>query len=634
MKKMRRIGRNSHLVKDSPEKIEESLGLLRGRIFIPLGVLVIFFVIIILRLWTLQVVNGYEYEIEAEGNRFRERQIPAPRGRILDQHGIEIVTNRPSFNVVMVRDRKGDKAKLFKQLSPVLKMSTNDLWEMVRKGSKNANHIPIMLKKDVDWNTLAYLENNNHSISGVRIEVQPVRVYHFGDLAANTIGYTGVITQDILKKSDRNIYRGGDVIGRLGLEKVRETDLRGRKGSRKSEVNHIGFEQRIIDKEEPTQGSDVYLTIDIALQQKAESLLKEQDRVGSVVVAEVNTGRLLTVASSPSRHLADFVGGISKEKWNVYLNDKLRTPLVNKPVQAIYPPGSVYKMVVAYAGLAEGLIDENSTTYCPGYYQLGNRKFRCWKRSGHGEVNLRMALGHSCDVYFYQLGERLGVDKIAEYATKFGLGRKTGVEIEGERAGLVPTKAWNKKIKKRSWQKGETLNLSIGQGYNQMTPLQICMMTTVLANNGTLYKPQIVEQVINSEGEIVEKFKPIINSEIKNPGNKFSLIREGMVEVVQGVRGTARKVAIPGIIIAGKTGTAQVVSLSKHKGLKKSEIPYKDRDHAWFTAYAPAENPVIAVTVMIEHGEAGGRVGGPIAREIIREYFKGKGLLKEEKKGD
>lgn len=628
---MRRLNRQTNLVKDSPEQVEKSLDLLRARIIVPVGILILFFAIIMLRLWTLQIVKGDEYQQEAESNRYRERQIPAPRGRILDQYGREIVSNRPSFNVVMVRDRKGDVGELLEKLSPVLKMTTTELWAMVRKGSKNANHIPILLKEDVDWDTLAYLENNNHSISGVRIEVQPVRVYHYEDLAANTIGYVGTITSKILKKSDPEIYRGGDIIGRIGLEKVREADLRGEKGTRKSEVNHIGFEQRLISKQEPMPGNDLYLTIDVALQQKAEQLLKDGDRVGSVVVAEVNTGRLLTVASAPTMHLADFEGGISTAKWNVLRDDILRTPLVNKPVQSPYPPGSVYKMVVAFAGLSEGLIDAETTSFCNGYYQLGNRKFRCWRRSGHGEVNLKTALGYSCDVYFYQLGERLGVDKIAEYSAKFGLGRKSGVEIAGERSGIIPTKAWNKRVKKRSWQKGQTLNLSIGQGSNQMTPLQVCMMTTVLANNGTLYKPQIVEKVRNPDGQIIERFEPIITSKIENSNHKFSLIREGMVEVVQGKKGTARKVAIPGLIIAGKTGTAQVVSLSKHKGLKKDEIPYKDRDHAWFTAYAPAEDPVIAVTVMIEHGQAGGGVAGPIAREVIREYFKNKEQAASEK---
>lgn len=610
-------------IEDITERDEGALDLLKKRLLPAAGLIVLFLVIIVLRLWFLQISNGEEYEKRAYGNRVRIRQLAPPRGHILDRNNREIVTNRPSFNVALIQEDSEDLGNVLKRIAPVLDMEVAELWEKIRQASDTPKYLPVLLKEDIDWQTLAYLENHNHEFSGIRTEVQPVRVYHYEDLAANIIGYLGSISKQELETADKTIYRGGDLIGKKGLEKLREEDLRGEKGHSYTEVDAKGFEQQLLKTVEPLPGRQLRLTLDVDLQQIAESYMAAGEKSGAVVAMEVKTGRLLVAASAPTIHISDFVGGISTEKWQALL-DNPKHPLINKVVQASYPPGSTYKMVTAMAGLAKGVIDNDTVFYCPGYYSFGNRRYRCWKHSGHGPVNLLKAIGESCDVYFYQVGLKVGVDVLAEYAEKLGLGKKTGIEMEYEKSGLAPTKKWKEKYRNAKWQDGETLSVAIGQGFNLVTPLQMCSMTATLANGGKLYRPQLIEQVIDPEGKIIETFAPELVSEITGLDQYFKTIRRGMEEVVQGKRGTARSVAIEGLRIGGKTGTAQVVKVAQYRGLKEEDIPYKYRDHGWFTCYAPAEDPEIAVTVLVEHGLHGGSGAGPIARAILNQYFSGR----------
>ena len=610
-------------IEDIEEKDEGALDLLKKRLLGGAAVVFFFFAVIILRLWMLQITNGPEYETRAYSNRVRIRDIAAPRGHLLDRHGREIVTNRPSFNVVLIQEDSHDVGDVLKRLAPVLKMDISELWEKIRDASGTPRYLPVRLKEDIDWQTLAYLESHNHEFSGIRTEVQPVRVYHYEDLAANVIGYLGVISKKEMAEADPEIYSGQEIIGKRGIERLREADLRGEKGKNFTEVDAKGFEQTQLKTLEPLPGRELRLTLDNDLQQIAESYMEAGDKSGAVVVMEVNTGRLLAAASAPSIHIEEFIGGISKGAWQALL-DNPRHPLLNKVVQATYPPGSTYKMVTALAGLAKGVIDENTTFFCPGQMSFGNRTYRCWKKGGHGTVNLHRAIGESCDVYFYQVGIKVGVDSLAEYAQKLGLGKKTGAEMEFEKEGLTPTKKWKQKYRKAKWQDGETLSVAIGQGFNIVTPLQMCVMTSAIANGGKAYRPKIVEQVIDPEGKVIERFTPELLSEVQGVDRFLQSIRSGMEEVVQGKRGTARNVAIEGLRIGGKTGTAQVVRLAQYKGLKEENIPYEYRDHAWFTCYAPAENPEIAVTVLVEHGLHGGSGAGPIARAVLAHYFTSK----------
>ncbi len=608
-------------IEEISERDEEAANMLRRRSLAAISLIVFFLFIIISRFWYLQINLGDYYRSLSETNRVRIRTVPPPRGHIFDRDDREIVTNRPSFNVSLIREDSHDIQDVLKRLSVVLDEDIEVLWERIRKGSATPRHLPITLKEDIDWDTLAYLENNKYKFSGIRIEVQPVRVYHYGDLGANIIGYIGSISPKELEADQEGIYEGGDLIGKRGLERIREKDLRGEKGNSSTEVDAQGFEQQQLMYTDPLPGRDIKLTIDAELQRAAEQYMAISDKAGAVVAMEVETGRLLAAVSTPTIHLEDFIGGISQKNWQALL-DNPRNPLLNKAVQGVYPPGSTYKIVTALAGLAEGVIDLNTTFYCPGHYYFGRRVYRCWKHSGHGSVDIRRAITESCDVFFYQVGQRLGVDRLAKYAKKLGLGERSGVELENEKAGIVPTRDWKRERFKEKWHEGETLSVAIGQGFNNVTPLQICLMTAAIANNGKIYQPQIVESVMNTEGEVLERFTPKLLNELSDREKALlPIIREGLFGVVQGKHGTARNVRIEGLTVAGKTGTSQVVRLAQYKGLKEQEIPYKYRDHAWFTCYAPADNPKIAVTVLVEHGLHGGSGAGPIARVVLKKYF-------------
>jgi penicillin-binding protein 2 len=357
------------------------------------------------------------------------------------------------------------------------------------------------------------------------------------------------------------------------------------------------------------------------LQRVAEDTMAAQDKAGAVVAVEVNSGRLLVAASAPALKLDEFVGGISYKAWQAML-DNPRHPLLNKVDQGQYPPASTYKLVTALAGLAAGVITPDTVFYCPGYYRLGNRTYHCWKHAGHGAVNLIQALAQSCDVYFYHVGQLLGVDRLAVYAKKFGFGRKTGVEMQGEKPGLVPTAAWKMRRYKKPWQEGETLTIAIGQGFDLVTPLQLCMMTATIANGGTLYKPGLIESIRDPSGRLIEQFEPHVSGRLTGQSANLRIIREGMIEAVNSRHGTGRSARLKGITVAGKTGTAQVVRLRQFKHMKEEDVPYKYRDHAWFTCFAPAENPEIAVTVLVEHGMHGGSAAAPVARAVLQAYFK------------
>ena len=599
------------------------LDFFRKRAFYAAFVVIFFFAVLISRLWFLQVQQGEKYSKLADSNRVRYLEIAAPRGNILDSMGRAIVTNRPSFNVVWVREDNRLDDELLKKMAAILETDVSDLLARIRKMAGTPGHIPVRLAENIDWNKVAYIENNRMDLPGIRIEVVPLRVYHYGNLAAHIIGYLGEINEKELKKSKEGEYRGGDLIGKMGLERLREKDLRGEKGRNYMEVNALGFEQRSLKGVQPLPGNDLQLTIDMDLQRVAEDIMAADEKSGAVVAVDVNSGRILAAASAPTLELDKFIGGISYKNWRAML-DNPRHPLINKIVQGQYPPGSTYKMVTAAAGLGEGVITPDSIIYCPGHYKFGNRIYRCWKHSGHGAVDLNRALSESCDVYFYQVGQRLGVDRLAKYARMFGLGRKTGVEMEHEKSGLIPTAAWKKKRFGKVWQEGETLSIAIGQGFDLVTPLQLAFVTATVANGGTLYKPGLVEQVRDPDGKVIERFEPEIVDRLSGQGRNLALIRKGLTEAVNGRHGTGRRARLKdlGITVAGKTGTAQVVRLKQYRHLKDKDIPYKYRDHAWFTCFAPAENPEIAVTVLVEHGFHGGSGAAPVAKAVLEAYFR------------
>ncbi len=568
------------------------------------------------------------YGNKADNNRVRFAEVVPPRGNIVDSMGREIVTNRPAFNVVLSREEKRIDDAVLKRLASYLEVDVTELLDRMRKMADAPRHIPVRLAEDIDWEMVATIENNRLELPGVRIEVVPLRMYHFDNYASHLIGYLGEISEAELKNEEYSSYKGGDLVGKMGLEKLRETHLHGEKGREYMEVNAQGFEQKYLKGIEPLPGADLQLTINMELQKVAEEIMARENKAGAVVAVEVNSGRVLVASSAPQLKLDEFIGGISSKAWKEML-DNSRHPLINKTVQGQYPPASTYKIVTALAGLAEREIDPETVIFCPGHYKLGNRTYRCWKRRGHGAVNLQRALSESCDVYFYQVGQRVGVDRLAKYASHFGLGRKTGVDMEHEKSGLIPTADWKKRRYDQSWQKGETLSVAIGQGFDLVTPIQISMMTAALANGGTLYKPGIIESVKDPDGRVVERFEPKVVDRLVGQGQNLKLIRASLVEAVNGKHGTGKPAKLENITVAGKTGTAQVVRLKQYRHLKEKDIPYKYRDHAWFTCFAPAENPEIAVTVLVEHGLHGSSGAAPIARAILEAYF-GDRLLPQE----
>ena len=578
---------------------EGELDFFRRRAMYASVVVIFFFAVLISRLWFLQIQQGARYSNLADNNRVRYLEIAAPRGNILDRKGREIVTNKPSFNVIWVREGNRIDDAFLKKMARVLDVDVSELLAKVRKMAGTPGHIPVRLAENINWEKVAFIENNRMDLPGIKIEVVPLRVYHYGNTASHVIGYLGEINKKELAKADPGIYRGGDLIGKMGLERLREKDLRGEKGRHYMEVNALGFEHRNLKGVDPLPGNDLQLTLDVDMQHAAEDIMMKEKKAGAVVAIEVNSGRLLVLASSPVLELDKFTGGISYKNWQALL-DNPGHPLVNKLVQGQYPPASTYKIVTAIAGLAEGVINKDTIIYCPGFYRFGNRTYHCWKHSGHGAVELKRALSESCDVYFYQVGQRLGVNRLAKYAHRLGLGRKTGVEMEHEKSGLIPTSAWKMKRYGKAWQEGETLSV---------------------ANGGTLYKPSLIETVRDPEGKIIEQFKPVIMDRFSGQERNMQLVRDALVEAVNGKHGTGSKARLKNITVAGKTGTAQVVRLKKYRHMKAEDIPYKYRDHAWFTCFAPAEKPEIAVTVLVEHGVHGGSGAAPIAKAVLEKYF-------------
>ncbi|MCL7488049.1 MAG: penicillin-binding protein 2 [Desulfobulbaceae bacterium] len=600
---------------------DAELDFLKKRSLLFSVVIITFFAILVSRLWFLQIQQGELYSSKADNNRVRFVDVAPPRGNIFDSMGREVVTNRPSFNVLMSREQGRIDDALLKNVASILEVDVTVLLDRIREVTDAPRHIPVRLAEDLDWEKVALIENNRLELPGIRIEVVPLRKYHYGNHASHLIGYLGEINEEELKREGFERYRGGDLVGKMGLEKLREPHLHGDKGREYMEVNALGFEQKYLKGIEPLPGADLQLTIDMELQQAAEDILAREEKAGAVVAVKVNSGRVLVAASAPQLKLDEFVGGISTKAWKEMLENP-RHPLINKVVQGQYPPASTYKIVTALAGLGEKVVDPETVIFCPGHYRLGNRTYRCWKRGGHGAVDFKRALAESCDVYFYQVGKLVGVDRLAEYAAHFGLGRRTGVDMEHEKSGLIPTADWKKRRYNIPWQEGETLSVAIGQGFDLATPMQICMMTSALANGGTLYKPGIIEKVRDPDGRVIERFEPMVVDRLTGQGQNLKLIRSSLVEAVNGRHGTGKPARLDNITVAGKTGTAQVVRLKQYQHLKEEDIPYKFRDHAWFTCFAPAENPEIAVTVLIEHGLHGSSGAAPIARAVLEAYFK------------
>ena len=576
------------------------------------------FVVLFLRLFYLQVIDGEELRRLSENNCIRLQNIDPPRGLIFDRNGKLLVDNRASFDLsIILKDAKPIEDTINK-LSRYTKTSSEEIQSKIARSKGISNYKPVLLKQDIGRNVLAAIEVHKYDLPGVCIDVKPRRHYINKQSAAHLIGYLSEINSGELKSGKYPDCEQGDFIGKFGAEKAYEQYLRGKRGGRQVEVNANGQVVRILNAVDTRPGFDTYVTIDQLLQKQAEKLL--EGLAGAVVAMEPGTGRLLAMASSPSFDQNDFVSGMSHEQWGALISNPLK-PMSNKAVQGEYPPASTFKIVTAIAGLEEGVIDADTTIFCPGFYKFGNRVYQCWKKGGHGSVNVISALAESCDCFFYQVGQKLGIDRLAWYAKAFGLGSPTGINLDHEAPGLVPTAAWKKRQTGIPWQAGETLSVAIGQGYNLVTPLQMAGLISAIGNGGDRYRPLILKKIVTSTGKVVLKGKTQVIGRLPASPKTLELVRKGLWEVVNGNQGTARGVRVAGIDISGKTGTAQIFSRKTDEVEREEDIAVHLKSHAWFVAYAPSDDPVIAVAVVVEHGEHGSSGAGPIAKELIRTYL-------------
>lgn len=587
---------------------------LRRRLKICATVATLLLTLLGLRLWNLQVLQGEEMRMLSENNRVRLRRVQATRGTIVDRFGRVLVDSRASFDAVLVPEDVPNRAAVVEILSQYLKQSSAETRAILAQAAGRPAFQEIVVKRDLDREEVVALETHQLDLPGVSIRVTPRRSYPLGPLLAHVLGYVGEVSPDDIDRDRR--YRAGDLVGKAGLERIWEADLRGVNGGQQVEVDAVGRELRVLKEVEEVPGNTLVLTIDLDVQQAAETALG--DRAGAIVALDPRNGDTLAMVSHPAFDPNVFAHGIRANEWRE-LMDNPRHPLTHRAIQGQYPPGSTFKIVMALAALSEGMINPFTSISCGGGLQFGNHYFRCWKKGGHGTVNVHEALVQSCDTFFYQVGQRLGVETIAEYSRALGLGDLTGIGLEHEKAGTVPDSAWKKQRFGEPWYAGETLSVSIGQGYVTATPLQLTQVISAVST-GVRYHPQLVRRIEKPEGDILREFESEVLGRLDMRKTALDQVRAGLADVV--ARGTGKNARLEAVNVAGKTGTSQVVRLGRER-VKAIDLPWQERDHAWFVAYAPVEDPRIAVATLVEHADGGGgAIAAPITREVLDAFFR------------
>lgn len=593
--------------------------------------------VIVGRLWYLQLVRGDQYYRASEENIIQTVELEPPRGRIYDRSGVALARNRTSFEVVITPHilREHDVDRTLERLKRYLNL-TGERIDELRESIAERNR-EITVKSEATRKQVAHLETDKMRLPGVDIQVDSRRDYPLNSVMAHTIGFMGELGEDELDRLRKFGYRPGDYVGRMGLEEAFESVLHGSPGMKRQVVNARGIpqggaesrlllgEQRRID---PIPGRDLHLTIDAELQLTVADAMEAYPS-GAVVALDPRDGSIRAMYSKPSFNPNSWSGRLSHHEKMRTDNDPFK-PMLDKTVSA-YFPGSIFKIVGAYAGLDAGVMDLQEEVHCPGYYVFGGQKFRCWKWGGHGELDMRGALQHSCDVYFYELAERLGIDRIAEHAFRFGFGERTGIPHNQESRGRVPTRKWHRKNSPNGYQHGFALNTILGQGDTLATPLQAALAYAAVANGGKVYYPRIVDEIRTGTGETIFEFPAKARKKVGMADQTLSAIRDGLWRVVNQEGGTAYGARLDEIEFAGKTGTAQVHSIGKVR-IKNRNKAFRLRDHAWFASYAPSDNPELVVVVFLEHAGHGGATAAPVASEIIKGYFnrdKGESLARK-----
>lgn len=578
----------------------DDLNIARRKIIIVGIIFAFLFAVVVLRLYQIQILQGGGFRKESEENRIQFIPVTAPRGRILDREGRVLVRNRPSFDISVIQLGLSPRMldRTIAGLSQILNLSEVEIRAHLAKEARRPFN-PVLIARDADRKTMTRVAERRIDLPGVIIQVSPRRDYVYGDFAAHIIGYLGEVSQAELEELRQKGYRSGDLIGKAGVEREFDDHLRGENGVEQVEVDVRGRKLGTLSRKDPILGDNLTLTIDYDLQHTAEEALG--DSRGAVVVLDINTGEILAMASKPAFDPNVFVSPQRKIKIKDFFSDP-RYPLVNRAISAQYPPGSQFKIVVAAAALENNLVKPLETFYCGGGYYLG-RRYACWKEQGHGWKNLEEAIIHSCNVYFYQLGLKVGAERMAEMARDFGLGQPSQIIFPHEKPGLVPDPTWKEKTLRERWHAGETVNFSIGQGYLLTTPIQLANLMAAIANSSQIYKPWVVKTIQSLDGEVTNSFEPQLIRELSLKPKTLSLLCQALEGVVS--RGTGWQARITDLRIGGKTGTAQ--------------NPHGE-DHAWFMSFAPVDKPTLAISVLVEHGGRGGAAAAPIAKKIMEAY--------------
>jgi penicillin-binding protein 2 len=599
---------------DTSRQVNELADIQNRLIFVKVGFLMLL-VLLGLRLWQLQIRDGLYYQELAHGNRTRSIVLEPARGLLYDRNGELLANNIPSFQLYISLEDVHDRDALIARLPQYVDIDGKDISYKLSKTSRRGR---VKIKAGITLKEAALIESHRLELPGVVIQPEYQRHYPLETYASHVLGYVGEISESQLKDPEFSNLQQGRIIGQYGVERTFDEYLLGETGEEMVEVDALGYPKRSLSVQRPLAGDDLYLTLDIRLQRLAEDLLGEE--AGAIVALDPWNGDVLALASKPGFNPNDVSGGISAKDWQRFLQDA-RHPLTNRAIQGQYPPGSVFKIIMAAALLDTQTLSAQDSIPCHGTFPFGKRAFRDWKAGGHGQVDLSKAIAESCDVYFYKAGNQLGIEPIANYARQFGLGKKTGIALPSERSGLVPSSEWKRKVKGEPWYPGETISISIGQGFLTVTPIQMAKMASIVATNGRVVQPRLFKASrLRRTGNLkVEPESPF--QQLSIPPNVFAHIKEGLAAVV--TKGTAQRAKSDMVSIAGKTGTAQVVALKPDGDKDKNkELPKEFRDHAWFVAFAPVEHPRIAVAVLVEHMGHGGSASAPLAKALIEAYMK------------
>ena len=566
------------------------------------------------RMYYLQVIESEQYKLLSDKNRIQMRLLSPPRGRVLDRRGIELANNQQNYRVVLIAERTEDVGKTLDALAKIIQIDSYERAKVLRAVKRRRSFVPVTVAENLSWEDFARVNVFAPDLAGIQPNIGESRAYPFGSTLAHVIGYVGAVSAKDLT-GDPLLELPGFRVGKSGVERSRETLLRGKAGVSRVEVNAYGRVIRELNRREGQPGGEIRLSVDAELQSYTMGLLADES--ASAVVMDVHSGDILTLASTPGFDPQGFNIGLTQQAWADLTTDP-RNPLLNKAIAGQYPPGSTFKMIVAMAALDAGVISQDKKVFCQGHVEVGNQRFHCWKRNGHGRVSMVKAIEQSCDIYFYEIAKRVGIDGITETARKFGLGSATGIEIPAESKGLMPTRAWKLARTGEAWQQGETLVAGIGQGFVLATPIQLAVMTARIANGGFAVKPRLILREGENPGVPAQKLERLTVGR-----TSLELVAEGMRRVSNQPAGTAFRARVrdPEMALAGKTGTSQVRRISRAEReirvLRNEELPWEARDHALFVAFAPVKAPRYAISVVVEHGGSGSRAAAPLARDIL-----------------